>query len=638
MSKTNESDVNLGTLFAQKAFRIPSYQRGYAWGEKQWEDLWEDLLDIEKDEHGDFRHHFTGTISLKKIENSLIPQEEMWFVKCGQTFYDVVDGQQRLTTLEILLCELISAYPDVEVQSGLKNRYIVQKKPGGESKVYVFSYKKDDKNLSFLMRVIFGDETFTPHSDYNNIYTNNLTKAKEWFAEKVRGLDEKELDDILQRLQTALVFDVKFIDNNISEQAVFETMNNRGKPLTILEKLKNRLLFLSAKLPIDNDEIIEVSRIVNDAWRNIYDYLGKNPDYMLDEDEFLSAHLSLIRNPVGYVFSEEMAEKKVFEMFCNRADKYPLAYSRNQNEDAEREPKVDAEKIKKYALGISDYVRFWYETNNSTDVRIKKILYQNNSKGLRILIATLLQMASRGNEEYVSCCLDLIQKIIFRNSIRGLWVMDERTFATTARDIYNGERLLPEVIDEYERLLSLECNTDEVVSQFGGLFTYVRGNIGFHRWNGIKYFLMLYNESLTGNDFNISWDHYPQINIEHVMPRDYKANWAHVMEDYTKGKDFSTDETTNAEKILINTLGNLTIIKDTKNPELSNEGWEKKKNRYKNGTMSEVEIASYEQWDKVSIRDRGLKMIRFMEEMVDGLHFSDEQKEKMLFKEEKYMF
>ena len=102
----------------------------------------------------------------------------------------------------------------------------------------------------------------------------------------------------------------KYIDNELSVQAVFETMNNRGKQLTILEKLKNRLLFLAAKLDVDDGDIEILTSKINDAWRIIYDCLGKNPNNMLDEDEFLSAHLTLIRKPTDYVFSEQVAEKK----------------------------------------------------------------------------------------------------------------------------------------------------------------------------------------------------------------------------------------------------------------------------------------------------------------------------------------
>lgn len=130
------------------------------------------------------------------------------------------------------------------------------------------------------------------------------------------------------------MFDIKIIDDSFDVQAVFETMNNRGKPLTILEKLKNRLLFLNSKLTnCDNEQL---AKIINDCWGLIYNSLGQNETSMLDEDEFLSSHLTLIRTPADYSFSTQDAERKVFEMFCSRASQYRLSYTRDQSESSKK--------------------------------------------------------------------------------------------------------------------------------------------------------------------------------------------------------------------------------------------------------------------------------------------------------------
>jgi uncharacterized protein with ParB-like and HNH nuclease domain len=126
-------------------------------------------------------------------------------------------------------------------------------------------------------------------------------------------------------------------------QAVFETMNNRGKKLSTLEKLKNRLIYLATKLSIQQGGIEKLRKDINYAWGNIYTWLARNPKQVLDEDTFLSAHLSLYRKSDDYVFSEEMAEKKVFEMFCNKAEKY-------------QEDTVDYKKIACYILKLSELV------------------------------------------------------------------------------------------------------------------------------------------------------------------------------------------------------------------------------------------------------------------------------------------
>ena len=641
MARTNESDLRLNELFGSKAFKIPNYQRGYAWGERQWNDLWEDIWDIEVDNvTGEYRRHYTGTIALQEINRSNVPQEELWFVDEGDRFFDVVDGQQRLTTIVILLHELIKVYPITEERSALMKRYIYRKKESAETKLYLFSYKKEDKNRQFLLNKIFEDVSEILPNDHVNVYTNNLLLAKNWFKDKINALSDEEKKDLLIRLQTALAFDTKYITDNLSVQAVFETMNNRGKPLTILEKLKNRLLFLAAKLPNDHVDILLLSKKINDAWRIIYDCLGKNPNNMLDEDEFLSAHLTLIRKPTDYVFSEQVAEKKVFEMFCNRSTNYLLDYSRSQGDDPVHETKVDYEKIENYVLDIAAFVPYWCEVVNSDDVRIKKLLLQNSSKEMRLLLAELLMFKASSEEvSLADSCIDLLLKIGFRNSILGLNVLDERTYASRARELHQHEITLSELCLDFQTKLEMPCNVDAMIGQFDYLFEYLRGNKGFHRWGGLKFFLMEYEcylKEQKGDFEHVSWDNFNEINIEHIMPQSYEANWKKEMEDYLGEKVLTEDERNRAQKIIINSLGNLTILKDAKNSALQNDSWNKKQGRYETGSFSEQEISKESHWEKKSIWERGCKMLDFMAKMVDGLNFSEEQKKKLLFVSDKY--
>lgn len=101
--------ITLRQLFANRFFRIPDYQRGYAWGERQLDDLWQDLLDLQQNEDGSFRRHYTGTIYVERMSDAAIPECERWARTNSSGFYYVVDGQQRLTTLAILMHALCKA-------------------------------------------------------------------------------------------------------------------------------------------------------------------------------------------------------------------------------------------------------------------------------------------------------------------------------------------------------------------------------------------------------------------------------------------------------------------------------------------------------------------------------------------------
>lgn len=644
-TRTNESNLKLGDLFARKVFRIPMYQRGYAWGDKQLEDLWDDITDIETDSNGEWHRHYTGMISLKEIPRNDIPVEEQWLKDKGFSFFDVVDGQQRLTTIVILLFELAKSYHelDADLEDELLESFIFGKRTS--YKTYLFSYNSSDENRKFLISKIFEDSSVVA-SDATNIYTQNLNNAKEFFHNHISELNEEGRKDLLSKLRNALAFDTKYIDDDLSVQAVFETMNNRGKQLTILEKLKNRLLFLASKLSIEKGEIKTLSNNVNDAWRTIYDYLGKNPNKVLDEDEFLSAHLTLIRKPADYSFSESVAEQKVFEMFCNRADKYLLSYSREQGEDAAKEPKVDYDKINNYVLDISKCVQFWYEVVNSKNPTIIKILCLNSSKEMRIFLAELLSHKDL-HKDCVEACIHLVYKIVFRDSIPGLSVIDERTLATRAREIHNGDITLEQLNERLSNDLQQPCNKEAVINEFRRLFTYQRGNKGFHRWNGLKFFLMEFEQHLHETYYatdlpHIKWEDYYDINIEHILPQNYAVNWQDIMDDYTNNRGLDEELTDKARRILTNTLGNLTIIRDKKNSSLQDDAWEDKRARYKSGSFSEIEVSSkkegqdfeHEEWNQSSIYERGCDMLHFMEQMVGGLQFEAHEINDLLFDRE----
>ena len=89
------SMTSLSSLFNNAIFRIPDYQRGYAWDNSQLNDFWDDLYNLTDD-----RYHYTGMLSLKElsIKDCYKWEEDKWILENGYRAYHVVDGQQRLTT------------------------------------------------------------------------------------------------------------------------------------------------------------------------------------------------------------------------------------------------------------------------------------------------------------------------------------------------------------------------------------------------------------------------------------------------------------------------------------------------------------------------------------------------------------
>lgn len=607
--QTDASNVTLPGLFANKCFRIPNYQRGYAWGDSQLNDLWDDIMDIQKS-NATYREHYTGAITLQQIDQRELTPDEKKLSAMGMEYFNVVDGQQRLTTLVILLKELAKII--TRGKKDLMETYVMKKK------VCRFAYGDTSGNsYRFFMKNIIGAPDILPYE--RTVYTENLCKASSFFEVKLTSLKPNERKDFKEKLLNALVFDTKYIQNNLDVQAVFETMNNRGKPLTTLEKLKNRLLYMTSKFPASVN-IAQLSQDINDSWGKIYETLGKNVDCMLNEDEFLSAYLTLLRVPTDYAFSESVAETKVFQMFCNHANKYDLSMARN-HDTSEKEPVVDDQKIRTFVTGIANFVQHWHDVyfpNVYTDrgLLIHKIKCLNGSKEMRIFLAQLLMMADT-DAALVDKCLEMMVKVLFKNALPGVSLRDERSFASRARELHQDELNLADLCNDLNELLLRSIDVQSVISGFRYLFTYVRGNIGFHRWSALKFFLMEYEKNLQNTGLpHVEWKNYDDIQIEHIMPKTWNTHWSNEMNSYLAAHSIlNNDEKARAMNVLINTLGNLTVIQDIKNAGIGNNPWLLKKKAYTNGSYSEIEIASEQKWhpwQHGAIKARGEKILDFL--------------------------
>jgi len=104
---------SLKDIFKDRIFKIPDYQRGYAWTKRHLKDFWEDTVNLPTD-----RFHYTGMLSLKKVEKNVWQNwnDDGWLIEeRGYKPFHVVDGQQRLTTFVIFIqaiTELIKSLPE----------------------------------------------------------------------------------------------------------------------------------------------------------------------------------------------------------------------------------------------------------------------------------------------------------------------------------------------------------------------------------------------------------------------------------------------------------------------------------------------------------------------------------------------
>lgn len=284
--------------FENKIFRIPDYQRGYSWGNKELEDFWNDLNNTRTNN----KKHFTGNITLSKfldydfenlikegfaVEDINRDKNTLTINDKEYQLYNIVDGQQRFTTILILLYCLIEKMDNPEREQVLLEKYF-RKNYDGQNK-YLFGYHIDVPSRNFLVRNIFNDNT-EEQTDKETLYTSNLQKAKEYFHSKIYNFHSKFIKEYIDIVENNLLFHTLILDDDMDISTIFETMNFRGKQLSSLERLKNRVLYLlKEKKGITDEVMIKRRKEVNDTWLEVYRWLGKKEEKQLDDDDFLKA-------------------------------------------------------------------------------------------------------------------------------------------------------------------------------------------------------------------------------------------------------------------------------------------------------------------------------------------------------------
>ena len=335
MVSTNQpSLLPIQEIFQSSAFRVPDYQRSYAWGERQWDDLWEDIKEGRLTETS----HYFGTIVLMRAEE----QEDS--VGNPVHVFDVVDGQQRLTTLCLLLIavyrHLRSGTTDQSRNRahGLWTTFI---EPEEGLRRLTLGSLNDDYFGSLVAAV--RDGASLPYSDRST--NERLRNAVVHFEDHLRsfpeGANQEEVLHSLQQYIRRSLNALQFItDSRALAIKTFQTVNDRGKDLSLLEKTKSFLMFYVTRYLGEDEEILNT---IEKIFGEVFDYydgavevaneLGidylVNSRYRFSENELLryayhygardlNERYSVLRR--GYVY--DITPEQVFNHFLKEACRY----------------------------------------------------------------------------------------------------------------------------------------------------------------------------------------------------------------------------------------------------------------------------------------------------------------------------
>ncbi|EKE88152.1 DUF262 domain-containing protein [Helicobacter pylori] len=566
--------LNLDGVIEKGVFEIPSYQRGYAWQERQLKDFWNDLEHVSK--LGD-KFHYMHSLTLRESENEF-----------ESSAFEIIDGQQRLATSLILL--------------GLLAKITQHKDPKYDSMNLepVLSYKY--YGLSEAFRAIMEEEKDLERFQ-TSFYAKNLIKAYAFFQEKISDTPMEALEKMFDALIKKMLFSVvELNDNRIDPFSSFETINNRGKDLSTLELLKNRLHFVSHKI-CDEGDLENLQNEINDTYTRIYYDLRFFKDDHLDD---------FLKHFVAYYYGEN---SKFKERLLNTAfdahKKYDDLYD-------------EYEKINELLFYLSYSSKVWYflHTLDDEELRIEitpkmrslldKMRRSNalsDNAFLPLLLSLLtIQLAVRsGSErhyttkelegllEYLERFGFLIYGVAGKNTAKNEWIRlafkaiqacrfweDRITIEdlpTLEKNFFKGEHSGLELLEES---IHSKKNTEK-----------------WYEWkNALNYLLYeyeLYHNPETTLNFDSSIE-----SIEHILPQNPDQGYSAKEKNWAKNPH------------IVHALGNLLLIPKNANSSLSNKPFEEKRKAYLKGSYSEKEVAKNASFGVAQIKERSEKLLDFL--------------------------
>lgn len=633
----NEQLKSLSKIFTETLLRIPDYQRGYAWGEREVKDFWEDIQRLSED-----RKHYLGVLTLEKVEESTYKKwlDDEWLIK-SQNFvpFYVVDGQQRITTSIILISEIVKLMRQKQIQlinymtaEMIESKFILMKQPNSDKNVsYLFSYERDNPGYSYLNRLLNEDSSQRKMIENETIYTKNLEGASLFFRKELSSLSATDIEILFKKITQNFMINVYQIAPDIDIHVAFESMNNRGKQLTTLERLKNRLIYLTILLKIEKSKQKKLRRDINECWKEVYHRLGMKKTDAMDDDEFLRANNYVYFSNVHY---QEDKRKYIHSFGYKRSDKVLETYFTPEKILSNEITESD---IEKYIDNMEKTVANWSsllnpDTSNFSD-EIKHYLklinflenemyYRSSSPDFLLILAVI------NSKPHTNLLLEFLKKFeklsflyFFYTEIDYLVYDSEVSidYVEMMSKLQNKEIDVPGIIQKISEQIKFILNSPLAHNKLIGHYR----KEGFYKPVLLSYILYNYehylltksethNERILISNLKLRGYYYDNkekmITIEHIYPQKSKNQY---------WKDMFEELHSHHKNKFKQSLGNFVLLSQSKNIKLANKGFEEKRDApngcgYKMGSYAEVLLCDYKKWGPDEILNRGLELTNFL--------------------------
>jgi uncharacterized protein with ParB-like and HNH nuclease domain/predicted transport protein len=475
-------------------FSIPIYQRLYSWTEKECGRLWNDIMTVGSK---NIPSHFIGSIMY--IEKGLyqISKPEPLLV---------IDGQQRLTTISLLLEALARKIGDNEVEGfsarKIRNYYLINPLETGDRK-YKLLLSQNDRNTYI---------SIIEQREYPKESSIRIKNIFEYFTSKIDKLSENDIQNLCLGLLKLFIVDISLNRDQDNPQLIFESMNSTGKDLSQADLIINFMLMI---LDVDIQK-----RLYEDYWRPMELEFGQEA-YDSHFDSFMRHYLTMKTGNIPKI-------SEVYEEFKK--------YFYNSRRDNEEELK----ELKKYAAYFCAMA-----LDKEEDKELKEAFSDLRELKVDVSYPLLLElyndykMGVLSKEDFIKI-IRLIESYVFRRAVCGIPTNSlNKTFATFGKSIIK-EKYLESVKAHFIKMTSYRRfpNDEEFKKELECRDLY--------NFRSRSYLLRRLENHDRKERVNVS-----EYTIEHILPQNTNLNhdWREAL-----GPDWEK-----IQQKYVHTLGNLTL-------------------------------------------------------------------------------
>jgi len=523
--ETKLQDIIEGT----KQYVIPLFQRTYSWTNKEWDVLWKDLVELSESENP--RTHFIG--SIVNMPTVSVPE--------GVAKYLLIDGQQRLTTIFILLALLRNKAREIsnqEFAEEINNTLLVN------------PYKKEYDHFKLMPTQVDRESYINIILGKTNKIENQITRAYDFFDKKLKQVSI-EFEKLKKIITSSFSIVSIVLDADDNPYLVFESLNAKGRPLTQADLIRN---YFFMRIHVDKQDLI-----YNEYWNPMQTSLGEKMTEFIRH--FLMRNGANIKQADVYYALKEVVVNIDVEEYLKELFRFSNYYLRLVNPEFEEEPELEKYFRRLNRIEVTTAYPFLL---NIYDMYARKKILKN---------------------QFVDI-LKILENYLIRRFICGIPTNQlNKIFPTIFIQLNNNHS--DNIVEGLKNILQSKGypKDNEFKTRLKETRLYGSGD----RLIKSKLILETLEEQYNHKE-SISFDN---LTIEHVMPQTLSEWWQnHLGEEWEEVHD-----------LYLHTIGNLTLT--AYNTELSNDDFLTKKKTFNDSHIDLNKYFSpLNAWRKTEIEER----------------------------------